>query len=132
MSDRTDQDRFANNKSFETLIMNRLNTVAEDARNDKELHAWWSRLAKYVRNLLLEPGYVTEPKSETDGRKLLDEARQFYGSGSSTEATSVNVSESGVVTESATPGKYRVHLDNFLDGLNEYLTGISNNENNKQ
>lgn len=75
-------DRFANNNSFNDLVLVKAQTIAQDARDDQELREWWSRVGTYLRRLLVESGYIVEPKSGSDGRKLLDDGKKFYGSGS--------------------------------------------------
>lgn len=148
-------DRFANNKSFNDLVLVRLQTISQDARDDQELRAWWSRVGKYLRRLLLEPGYIVEPKSETDGRKLLDDGKKFYGTGSreSTPAPEPTPAVTDPATVAGTPaavpavaagatsastdasqqrGKYKQHLDTLFDGLGDWVKGISEEEGNRK
>jgi hypothetical protein len=142
-------ERFANGKSFDSLILQRLKVMADDAKNDEELKEWWRRIASWFRNILLEPGYILEPKCETDGRKLFDDGKKFYGSptssregtpatgGSTAVATGTNglpVSPDSVIptTESGQPGKYKSHLDGVIDGITEFVKGIGEDAGNKR
>lgn len=150
-------DRFANNKSFNDLVLAKVQTIAQDARDDEELRSWWTKIGRYIRRLLVEPGYIVEPKSETDGRRLLDEGKKFYGSGS-TESTPApemaplpdatiiegvpaiaSAAAAGAVPSTKTStdvspqrGKYRQHLDALLDGLGEWVKGTSEDEGNRK
>ncbi|KAF7314973.1 hypothetical protein MIND_00011400 [Mycena indigotica] len=52
--------------------------LAKDAANDKELQQWWVAVGGYVRKVLLDAGYVTEPACSTRARELRDMGRVFY------------------------------------------------------
>ncbi|KAF7295850.1 hypothetical protein HMN09_01128400 [Mycena chlorophos] len=52
--------------------------LAKDAAGDESLRKWWSAVDSYVRKVLLDAGYVTEPASTTRARELRDMGRAFY------------------------------------------------------
>ncbi|KAF7324755.1 hypothetical protein MKEN_00517300 [Mycena kentingensis (nom. inval.)] len=52
--------------------------LATDAANDESLRKWWSAVGGYVRRVLLDVGYVTEPACSTRARELREMGRAFY------------------------------------------------------
>ncbi|KAJ7221382.1 hypothetical protein GGX14DRAFT_669536 [Mycena pura] len=52
--------------------------MAKDAADDEELRKWWSSVGRYVRKVLLDAGYVTEPESSARARELRETGRMFY------------------------------------------------------
>ncbi|KAJ7583040.1 hypothetical protein C8J56DRAFT_865456 [Mycena floridula] len=149
-------DRFANNKSLDDLVLSRMQTIAQDAKDDQELRDWWSRVGKWIRRLLVDPGYIVEPKSESDGRKLADEGKKFYGTGdkaspadttpvaptpiapttldttSPVATTAATTATTPATTTPAAPGKYKQHLDTLLDGLGDWTKGSQEDAGNRK
>ncbi|KAJ7753393.1 hypothetical protein DFH07DRAFT_886813 [Mycena maculata] len=52
--------------------------LAQDTRNDEALRAWWGDVDGYVRKVLLQVGYVTEPACTTRGKQLRESGHAFY------------------------------------------------------
>ncbi|KAJ6548106.1 hypothetical protein DFH09DRAFT_1504573 [Mycena vulgaris] len=55
-----------------------LRVLAGDAAKDEELRKWWEAVDAYVRKVLLQAGYVTEPACGTRARELRETGRAFY------------------------------------------------------
>ncbi|KAJ7807352.1 hypothetical protein B0H14DRAFT_3091268 [Mycena olivaceomarginata] len=59
-------------------VFDAMRVLAQDAKNDEGLRQWWSDVDGYVRKVLLQAGYVTEPACNTRARELRDSGRGFY------------------------------------------------------
>jgi hypothetical protein len=89
-------ERFANGQSLQP-VRNALDQIYEDARNDQQLHAWWTAINDYVHAVLLEPGYVMEDECNQHGRALVNNGRQFF------------------------EGRYKPHWDHLWSELTQWL-----------
>ncbi|KAJ7689809.1 hypothetical protein B0H17DRAFT_602201 [Mycena rosella] len=75
--------------------------LAADAAEDAELRKWWEGVDAFVRKVLLQAGYVTEPACGTAARELRDSGRAFYHE------------------------KYRTHFDALGDAAAGWFKGIA-------
>ncbi|KAK1217909.1 hypothetical protein PQX77_019418 [Marasmius sp. AFHP31] len=118
-------ERFASNKSFNNLILDPINALIDDAKRDPELETWWKEVGVYMERCVREPGYVTEPQCEAEGRKLEDTGKIFFGG-------EVRSDLKGGETEARERGKYREHLDRVFDGAREFVGGVAEDRTNKR
>jgi len=97
---RTILERFANGRSMNP-IFDAIDALADDARRDETLRAWFRSVDKYMRRVLLEPGYVLDDDCNKDGERLRDHGRHFYDD------------------------TYREHFDNLFDSIGTWLKGMT-------
>lgn len=100
-------ERFANNQSMDP-IFNAVNDLTDDARNDQEFRNWWSRVDSYTREVLLEPGFVLEPKCNDEGRQLRESGRTFYDD------------------------KYKSHFDRLFSSIGDWFKAMADDPLNKR
>ncbi|KAF7359022.1 hypothetical protein MSAN_01242900 [Mycena sanguinolenta] len=81
--------------------------LAKDSANDESLRKWWISVDGYVRKVLLQAGYVTEPACANRARELRDEGRVFYRE------------------------KYRTHFDAVIDTSSAWFKSIAEDPLNK-
>ncbi|KAJ6567019.1 hypothetical protein B0H19DRAFT_716873 [Mycena capillaripes] len=81
--------------------------LAADAANDETLRKWWTGVGGYMRKVLLQVGYVTEPACSTRARELRDMGRAFYDE------------------------KYKGHFDAVLDAASGWFKSIAEDPLNK-
>ncbi|EPQ50351.1 hypothetical protein GLOTRDRAFT_141540 [Gloeophyllum trabeum ATCC 11539] len=104
---RTLLERFANNQSMDSII-DAVNALIEDARNDQELREWFQRVDTYVRKVLLEPGFVIEPQCNREGNEVKDSGRRFYDD------------------------KYKGHFDNLFNTISGWFRAMGDDPLNKR
>ncbi|KAH8916527.1 hypothetical protein BT69DRAFT_767547 [Atractiella rhizophila] len=104
---RTLLERFANNQPFQPVI-DAVNQIYTDSKEDPELRAWFKTLDGYIRKVLQEPGYVLRDDCDRDGRRIWDEGRQFWD------------------------GKYKGHRENLFDELGKFFTAYADDPLNVQ
>ncbi|KII90672.1 hypothetical protein PLICRDRAFT_106168 [Plicaturopsis crispa FD-325 SS-3] len=104
---RTLLERFANGRSIDVII-NALNDLVNDAREDEELRAWFSHVDKYLRRTLLDAGFVLEPQCSTQGEQLRESGRQFYD------------------------GRYKGHFDNLFRTIGDWFGAMGDDPLNKR
>ncbi|KAJ6500873.1 hypothetical protein C8R45DRAFT_82700 [Mycena sanguinolenta] len=75
--------------------------LAKDSANDESLRAWWISVDGYVRKVLLQAGYVTEPACADRARELRDTGRVFYRE------------------------KYRSHFDAVIDSTSAWFKSLA-------
>ncbi|KAF5341441.1 hypothetical protein D9758_014751 [Tetrapyrgos nigripes] len=126
-------ERLANGKSLQDHIWDPVNALIDDAQRDEEFREWWTRVSDYVEAILLQPGYIMEPASNTRGRELREEGRNFYGSGKDSNGADPysNGKQKEIQTE-AVRGKYREHFDRVFDGVGAWMNGIPEDPLNKR
>ncbi|EJD40905.1 hypothetical protein AURDEDRAFT_153456 [Auricularia subglabra TFB-10046 SS5] len=74
---RTLAERFANNKSLDDII-NAVQRLWQDAREDEQLRDWWKRVDKTFRKTLLEPGFILQPQCNSEWRTIRDDSHRFF------------------------------------------------------
>ncbi|KDQ18076.1 hypothetical protein BOTBODRAFT_155126 [Botryobasidium botryosum FD-172 SS1] len=104
---RTLLERFANGRSLDGII-NAVQQLAEDSRNDEQLRLWFEEMEAYVKRCLLEPGYVLAPACNSQGQKLIDTGRVFFEE------------------------KYKGHKDRFFDEVQAWFLAWSEDPLNKR
>lgn len=100
-------ERFANNTPL-TGVRNAVDQLYTDANNDPQLHQWWSNVSKYVRAVLLKPGYILDDSCDQQGQQLVNQGKNFF------------------------QGKYKGHWDNLFDQLSSWLKEFDQDELNHQ
>ena len=60
------------------VIIDAINMLIDDARKDEEFRGWFQSVGAYSRKVLLEPGYVLDPKCNSEGCAIRDSGRRFY------------------------------------------------------
>ncbi|KAG1401413.1 hypothetical protein G6F60_006399 [Rhizopus arrhizus] len=86
MSDRSDDavskrefkslvEAWAQGQSIDPLL-NSLQQVMRDARNDPELHDYYGTVMDYVKRMVREPEYASRDESLEEGRRLMDRGQQ--------------------------------------------------------
>ncbi|KAJ7334937.1 hypothetical protein DFH08DRAFT_1083444 [Mycena albidolilacea] len=81
--------------------------LASDSANDEGLRKWWGDIDGYVRKVLLQVGYVTEPACSTRARELRDTGRAYYRE------------------------KYKGHFDAVLDAASAWFKSLAEDPLNK-
>ncbi|KAF8492864.1 hypothetical protein F5888DRAFT_1728342 [Russula emetica] len=104
---RTLLERFANGKSMD-IIINPINQLIDNAKNDEEFRQWFQSVDAYTRKLLLEPGYVLEPACNSEGHQVRDSGRRFYGE------------------------KYKAHFDRLFDSIGTWFSSMGEDALNKR
>ena len=92
-------ERFANGKSMDTII-DAINQLIDDAKNDEAFRQWFQAVDAYARKVLLEPGYVLEPKCNSEGREVRESGRRFYDE------------------------KYKAHFDRLFDSIGTWFSAM--------
>ncbi|KAI0279401.1 hypothetical protein BGY98DRAFT_968754 [Russula aff. rugulosa BPL654] len=104
---RTLLERFANGKSMD-IIIEPINQLIDDAKNDEEFRQWFQSVDAYTRKLLLEPGYVLEPACNSEGRQVRESGRRFYSE------------------------KYKAHFDRLFDSIGTWFSSMGEDPLNKR
>ncbi|SRR6266436_4032434 len=60
------------------IIIDPINQLIDDAKNDEEFRQWFQSVDAYTRKLLLEPGYVLESACNSEGHQVRESGRRFY------------------------------------------------------
>lgn len=100
-------ERFANDTSMQP-ILDAVDVMYADARNDPELNNWWSEFGSYVRRLLQEEGYIMTDEASQDGQKLQDSGKRFWDE------------------------KYRGHREDLFDAVEEFFHAYNEDPLNKK
>ncbi|KAK8854853.1 hypothetical protein IAR55_003592 [Kwoniella newhampshirensis] len=74
---RTLLERFANDKPLDGVI-DALDQIYSDVRNDSELRHWFTRLNEYAHKVLLEPGYILDEDSDREANQLKESGKGFF------------------------------------------------------
>lgn len=82
------------------VIINAINTLIDDARSDEEFRRWFKSVGAYLRKVLLEPGYVLDPKCNPEGREVRESGRRFYDE------------------------KYKSHFDHLFDSIGTWFKAV--------
>lgn len=70
-------ERFANDTSMQPII-DAIDVMYADARDDPELRQWWSNFGSYLRRVLQEEGYIMTDQCDEDGRALKESGKKFW------------------------------------------------------
>jgi hypothetical protein len=82
------------------IIIDGINALIDDAKNDEEFRRWFQSVGAYMRKVLLEPGYVLEPRCNTEGCEVRDSGRRFYDE------------------------RYKSHFDHLFDSIGVWFTAV--------
>lgn len=104
---RTLLERFANGRSLDT-IGDAARALYEDAQKDEGLRHWFREVDEFMRNALLEPGYILDDQANDRARELRENGRQFYDD------------------------KYQGHFDNLISNVQTWFGAIADDPLNKQ
>ena len=104
---RTLLERFANGRSLDT-IGEPMRTLYDDAQQDERLRHWFREVDEYIREALLQPGYILEDQANERARELKETGRQFYD------------------------GKYKNHFDNLFNSVQEWFAAWADDPLNRQ
>ncbi|KAF8580268.1 hypothetical protein K439DRAFT_1357420 [Ramaria rubella] len=70
-------ERFANGARMQPSL-DATQRLAENARKDEGLRTWFGSVGKWVRKLLLEPGYILDEQCNREGVSVREEGRKYY------------------------------------------------------
>jgi hypothetical protein len=104
---RTLLERFANNKSLD-LIIDAINALVDDTHRDQGLREWFKSIDVYIRKILLDPGFVLEPKCDDEGNRLREKGKHFYDD------------------------KYREHFDYLFNSVGDWFKALGEDPLNRQ
>ncbi|KAF8481546.1 hypothetical protein DFH94DRAFT_731269 [Russula ochroleuca] len=104
---RTLLERFANGRSLD-IIIDPINELIDDAKNDEEFRRWFQVVDTYTHKLLLEPGYVLEPLCNSEGGRIRESGRHFYSE------------------------KYKAHFDRLFDSIGTWFSAMGEDSLNKR
>ncbi|KAI0819333.1 hypothetical protein BC628DRAFT_1498440 [Trametes gibbosa] len=104
---RTLLERFANGRSLDT-IGDAFRALYADAQEDERLRHWFRDVDAFVREALLQPGYILEDQSTDRANELRDSGRHFYDD------------------------KYKGHFDNLISSVQSWFGAIAEDPLNKQ
>ncbi|KAI1785937.1 hypothetical protein LXA43DRAFT_1113109 [Ganoderma leucocontextum] len=104
---RTLFERFANGRSLDT-IGEPMRVLYKDAQADERLKHWFRDIDEFVREALLQPGYILDDQCNERARQLSDIGREFYD------------------------GKYKGHFDNLFNSVKEWFGAWAEDPLNKQ
>ncbi|KAH9851443.1 hypothetical protein C2E23DRAFT_732995 [Lenzites betulinus] len=104
---RTLLERFANGRSLDT-IGDAMRALYDDAQQDERLRHWFRDVDEFVREALLQPGYILDDQANNRANELRDNGRQFYDD------------------------KYKGHFDNLINSVQAWFGAIGDDPLNKQ
>ncbi|RPD78550.1 hypothetical protein L226DRAFT_543850 [Lentinus tigrinus ALCF2SS1-7] len=104
---RTLLERFANGRSLDT-IGDAMRALYQDGQQDERLRHWFRDVDEYVREVLLQPGYVLDDQCNERANELRESGRQFYDD------------------------KYKGHFDNLMNSVTEWFGAWAEDPLNKQ
>ena len=89
-------------------ILNATGALYDDAQKDEQLRTWFHKMDDYIRKVLLEPGYVLQPRCNQRGDEIREEGRMFFDE------------------------KYKGHKDNLFDAIQSFFTAMAEDPLNKR
>lgn len=92
-------ERFANNQPMQP-IFDAIQVLGDDARQDEGCRNWLNQVDEYTRRLLMEPGYVLQPDSDTRANQLKEDGRVYWND------------------------KYKSHFDNVFNQVGKFFTAM--------
>ncbi|KAI0328370.1 hypothetical protein GY45DRAFT_1005773 [Cubamyces sp. BRFM 1775] len=104
---RTLLERFANGRSLDT-IGDAMRALYDDAQQDERLRHWFRDVDEFVREALLQPGYILDDQANERAKELRENGRQFYDD------------------------KYKAHFDNLINSVQAWFGAIAEDPLNKQ
>ena len=107
-------ERFANGRPTQPII-DAIDQLYTDAKNDPELKDWFKRLDTYVRKTLQEPGFIMKDEANTQARQLVESGKKFF-----------------VAAEGRDQGKYVPHKDALFREVTHFFKGMGEDPLNKK
>ncbi|CAD6931994.1 unnamed protein product [Tilletia controversa] len=104
---RTLIERFANGRPTQP-ILDAINQLYTDAKNDSELKGWFQQLDSYIRKCLQEPGFIMKDEANTQAIQLRDSGKKFF-----------------VAAEGRDTGKYVPHKDELFKQVEVFFKGMA-------
>ncbi|KDN53599.1 hypothetical protein K437DRAFT_241804 [Tilletiaria anomala UBC 951] len=111
---RTLIERFANGKSTQPMV-DAIDQIYTDVRNDPELKDWFSKLDKFLRSCLQLPGFIMKDEANTQARQLVESGKKFF-----------------VAADGREQGKYVAHKDRLFDEIQSFFLAMGNDPLNKK
>ncbi|EMD31027.1 hypothetical protein CERSUDRAFT_120157, partial [Gelatoporia subvermispora B] len=100
-------ERFANGMSLD-VIGDAMRALYDDAQQDEELRNWFHQCDAYARRVLLDAGFVLEPKCNDEANQLRESGRRFYDD------------------------KYKGHFDNLFSSMGDWFRAMGDDPLNKR
>ncbi|KAI0940432.1 hypothetical protein AcW1_003630 [Taiwanofungus camphoratus] len=104
---RTLLERFANGMSLD-VIGDAVRALYDDSQKDEDLRRWFQDVNNFVREALMQPGYVIDDGCNTCARDLREGGRRFYDE------------------------KYRGHFDNLSSSVTDWFSAWTNDPLNRR
>ncbi|KAK0555228.1 hypothetical protein OC861_000504 [Tilletia horrida] len=104
---RTLIERFANGRPTQP-ILDAVNQLYTDAKNDPELKGWFQQLDAYIRKILQEPGFIMKDEANTQAVQLRESGKKFF-----------------VAAEGRDQGKYVPHKDELFKQIEIFFKGMA-------
>ncbi|KAK0522256.1 hypothetical protein OC842_006516 [Tilletia horrida] len=104
---RTLIERFANGRPTQP-ILDAVDQLYTDAKNDPELKNWFKQLDAYVRKCLQEPGFIMKDEANTQAVQLRESGKKFF-----------------VAAEGRDTGKYVPHKDQLFKEIEVFFKGMA-------
>lgn len=111
---RTLIERFANGMPTQPML-DAVDQIYTDVKNDSELKDWFSRLDTYLRKCLQEPGFIMKDEANTQARQLTESGKKFF-----------------VAAEGSDKGKYAPHKDTLFKEVEIFFKGMGEDPLNKK
>jgi len=104
---RTLIERFANGHSTQPMF-DAADQIYVDVKNDGELKSWFTKLGKYIRACLQQPGFVMKDEANTQAREIRDSGKRFFSENS----------------------KYRPHFEHFFNEVEAFFKSMGDDPEN--
>ncbi len=111
---RTLIERFANGRPTQP-VLDALDQIYTDVKNDPELKNWFTSVNKYLRACLKTPGYIMKDESDQQARNLVESGKKFF-----------------VAADGREQGKYVPHKDKLFDEIETFFKGMAEDPLNKK
>jgi len=104
---RTLIERFANGRPTQP-ILDAVDQLYTDAKNDPELKNWFKSLDAYIRKALQEPGFIMKDEANSQAVQLRESGKKFF-----------------VAAEGRDQGKYVPHKDELFKQIQYFFQGMA-------
>lgn len=111
---RTLIERFANGKSTQPMV-DALDQIYTDVKNDPELRDWFKQLDKYLRNCVQTPGYIMKDEADREAQNIIEHGKKFFTAAAGRDQ-----------------GKYVPHKDKLFDEVETFFKAMGDDPLNKK